>query len=152
MQTVMLKKDFIINNQLSFNSNMTFSPDHNLFMIIASKTDIAVTSDILSRYRKVKNSLSSKSIDIASYEYRLTLDAISKTNPLLRSHLSNDFDEAYKKAIFYEVVSDIKNDKKKQAQLKLRSIIFSRLEYFILFLLLMFPLSNQFLMRILKRW
>ena len=151
MQTVMLKKDFIISNQLSFNSNMSFCPDHNLFMIIASKTDVGVITDVVAKYRKVSNSLSKESIDIAPQEYRFTFDEISKSNPELRKQFSNDFDFAYNKAKYYEVVADINNNKKKQARDKLRTIINSRIEYFLLYLLLLMPISNKLILKLLGR-
>ena len=121
MQTVMLKRDFIVSNQLAFNTNMSYCPDHNLFMIIASKVDVGVITDVVAKYRIVGNSLSKKTIDIAPQEYRLTLDEISKGNPTLRQQLSNDFDFAYNKAKYYEVVADIYNNKR-QARYKLRGI------------------------------
>jgi len=151
MQTVMLKKDFIISNQLSFNTNMSYCPDHNLFMTIASKVDVGVISDVVAKYRIVGNSLSKKTIDIAPQEYRLTLDEISKGNPTLRQQLSNDFDCAYNKARYYEIVADIFNNNKDQARYKLRTIYTSKIEYFLLYLLLFMPVSNKLILKLLGR-
>ncbi len=150
MQTVILKKDFIVSNQLAFNTNMSYCPDHNLFMIIASKVDVGVITDVVAKYRIVGNSLSKKTIDIAPQEYRLTLDEISKGNPTLRQQLSNDFDFAYNKAKYYEVVADIYNNKR-QARYKLRGIYTSKIEYFLLYLLLFMPISNKLILKLLKR-
>ena len=151
MQTVMLKKDFISNNQLSFNTNMSFCPDHNLFMIIASKTDVGVIVDIIAKYRKMSNSLSKKTIDIAPQEYRFTLDEISKSSPALRVKYANEFDVAYDKVKYYEAIAYISNNKKKQARYKLSEIIYSRIEYFLLYLLLLMPLPNKFILKLLGR-
>ena len=151
MQTVMLKRDFVVSNQLSFNTNMSYCPDHNLFMTIASKVDVGVIDDVVAKYRIVNNSLSKKTIDIAPQEYRLTLDEISKSNPALRQQLSNDFDCAYNKAKYYEIVSDIYNNNKKQARYKLRTILTSKIEYFLLYLLLFMPISNKLILRLLGR-
>ena len=151
MQTVMVRKDFIVSNKLSFNSNMSFSPDHNLFMIIASMTDVGVIQDDIAKYRIVSNSLSNNSIDIASQEYRLTLDEISKRSPELRDKFSSDFESAYNKAIYYEIVSDIKNQKRKQARYKTKTIIYSRFEYFLLYLLLLVPISNKFILKLMGK-
>lgn len=151
MQTVMLKKGFIISNQLSFNTNMSYCPDHNLFMTIASKVDVGVISDVVAKYRIVGNSLSKKTIDIAPQEYRLTLDEISKGNPTLRQQLSNDFDCAYDKVKYYEIVSDIYNNNNKQARYKLRLIFTSKIEYFLLYLLLFMPVSNKLILKLLGR-
>ena len=92
MQTVMLKKDFIVDNQLSFNTKMSYCPDHNLFMNIAAKAEVGVISDVVAKYRIVSDSLSKKTLDIAPQEFRFTLDEITKNNPLLQQKFSNDFD------------------------------------------------------------
>ncbi len=151
MQTIMLKKDFVVSNQLSFNTNMSYCPDHNLFMTIASKVDVGVITDVVAKYRIVSNSLSKKTIDIAPQEYRLTLDEISKSNPVLRQQLSNDFDCAYNKAKYYEIVADIYNNNKEQARYKLRTIFTSKIEYFLLYLLLFMPISNKLILKFLGR-
>ena len=151
MQTIMLKKDFVVSNQLSFNTNMSYCPDHNLFMTIASKADVGVITDIVAKYRIVSNSLSKKTIDIAPQEYRFTLDEISKSNPALRQQLSNDFDCAYNKARYYEIVADIYNNNKDQARYKLKTIFNSKIEYFLLYLLLFMPISNKLILKLLGR-
>ena len=151
MQTVMLKRDYMVSNQLSFNTNMSYCPDHNLFMIIASKVNVGVIDDVVAKYRIVSNSLSKKTIGLAPQEYRLTLDEISKSNPALRQQLSNDFDCAYNKAKYYEIVSDIYNNNKDQARYKLRTILTSKIEYFLLYLLLFMPISNKLILRLLGR-
>ena len=151
MQTVMLKRDFVISNHLSFNTSMSYCPDHNLLMTIASKVDVGVITDVVAKYRIVSNSLSKKTIDIAPQEYRLTLDEISKNNPTLRKQLSNDFDCAYDKAKYYEIVADIYNNNKGQARYKLKTILNSKIEYFLLYLLLFMPVSNKLILKLLKR-
>ena len=151
MQTVMLKREFIVSNQLSFNIDMEYCPDHNLFMTIASRVDVGVIPDVVAKYRMVGDSLSKKTIDIASKEYRLTFDEISKGNPILRQQLSNDFDCAYNKAKYYDVVADIHNNNNKQARYKLKAIFTSKIEYFLLYLLLFMPISNKLILRLLGR-
>ena len=151
MQTVMLKREFLDSNQLSFNTNMSYCPDHNLFMIIASMTDVGVITNVIAKYRIVGNSLSKKTINIAPQEYRLTLDEISKGNPLLRQQLFSDFNCAYNKAKYYEIVADIYNNNKEQARSKLRAIHTSKIEYFLLYLLLFMPISNKFILKLLGR-
>jgi glycosyltransferase involved in cell wall biosynthesis len=151
MQTVMLKRDFVISNHLSFNTSMLYCPDHNLFMTIASKVDVGVITDVVAKYRMVSNSLSKKTIDLAPQEYRLTLDEISKSNPVLLQQLSNDFDCAYNKAKYYDIVADIYNNNKEQARYKLRVIFTSKIEYFLLYLLLFMPISNKLILKLLGR-
>lgn len=151
MQTVMLKKEYVVNNELSFNSKMSYCPDHNLFMNIASKAEVGVIYDVLAKYRIVSNSLSKKTIHLAADEYRYTLDEISKNNPLLYEKFSNDFDCAYSKAKYYEVISLIFDNSLKQARYKLRPIITSKIEYFLLYLLLLMPIKNRHILKLLGR-
>jgi len=151
MQTVMLKREFLTSNQLSFNVNMSFCPDHNLFMTIASKADVGVISDVISKYRIVSNSLSKNTIDLVPQEYRLTLDEIAKNNPKLKQKLSSDFNCAYNKAKYYEIVADIYNNNKDQARYKLRAICTSKIEYFLLYLLMFVPVSNKLILKLLGR-
>ena len=151
MQTVMLKKDFIVNNDLSFNISMSYCPDHNLFMNIASMSEVGVISDVIAKYRKLRNSLSKKTIDIASDEFRFTLDEISKKNPLLLQEFSDDFEYAYMKAKYYEVISYISINNKKKARSKLKSMCTSKIEYFLLYLLLFMPIKNKLILKLLGR-
>ena len=100
---------------------------------------------------KKDNSLSKKTIDVAADEYRFTLDSIINNNAGLKERYQVEFNSAYNKATYYEVLSDITNNKKKQARLKLKKILTSRIEYFLLYLLLLSPVSNKFLLKILGR-
>jgi glycosyltransferase involved in cell wall biosynthesis len=151
MQTIMLKRDFIVSNKLSFNTSMLYCPDHNLFMTIASRVDVGVITDVVSKYRIVSDSLSKKTINIASQEYRFTLDEISKDNPILRQKLSDDFDCAYGKAKYYEILADIYNNNKGQARYKLREILTLKIEYFLLYLLLFMPISYKSILKLIGR-
>ena len=151
MQTVMLKREFLDSNQLSFNTNMSYCPDHNLFMTIASKADVGVISDVISKYRIVSNSLSKNTIDLVPQEYRLTLDEIAKNNPKLKQKLSSDFNCAYNKAKYYEIVADIYNNKKQQARYKVKAICTFKIEYFLLYLLLFLPVSKKLILKLLGR-
>jgi hypothetical protein len=120
-------------------------------MTIASKENVGVITDVVAKYRIVSNSLSKKTIDIAPQEYRFTLDEISKNDPVLRQKLSDDFDCAYRKAKYYEIVADIYNNNKEQARYKLRAIFTSKIEYFSLYLLLFMPISNKLILKLLGR-
>jgi glycosyltransferase involved in cell wall biosynthesis len=151
MQTVMIKNDFIIKNHLSFNTEMSYCPDHNLFMTIASMTEVGVISDFIAKYRVVRDSLSKKTIELASDEYKFTIDEIAKRNPALRQKLSIDFDSAYNKAKYYEIISDIYNNEKTKARYKLRPISTLKIEYFLLYLILFIPLPNKLILKLLGR-
>ena len=151
MLTVVLKRKFMVDNKLNFDTNLSYSPDHNLFMKVATSAHTLAISDVLAKYRVWNGSLSRKTIDIAPREYKFTLDAISAENPGLRNKLSKDFECAYNKVKYYEAVSCINNNDRNGAREKLREIMNTRLEYFLLFIILYFPISNNFLLRLLGR-
>jgi len=151
MLTVVLKSKFIADNRLHFNTSMSYSPDHNLFMIAATKARTIAISDIVAKYRVWNGSLSRKTIDIAPKEYQLTLDALSAANPALRKQLSHDFECAYNKVKYYEAVSFIYNNDRNGARKKLKEIMMTRLVYFLLFILLFFPISNNSILKLLGR-
>lgn len=151
MQTVMLKREYVVTNKLSFNTNMFYCPDHNLFMNIASKDDVGVIKTLVSKYRIVENSLSKKTIDLSSQEYKLTLDQIAKDNPKLLLEFRKEFNCAFNKAKYYEIIADIFNNKKKQARYKLRAINTSKIEYFLLYLILFMPVSKRLILKLLGR-
>ena len=54
MQSVILRQSYLIDNELNFNTNMSYCPDHNLFMNIASSNEVGVLQDYLVKYRLMK--------------------------------------------------------------------------------------------------
>ena len=150
-QSVMLLNSFLIENELEFDINFKYSPDHNLFMQIASQEAIGVVKDFMASYRNVPNSLSKKTLSIAGSEARLTLDNIANRHPELCVRYSKEFNQAYGKSKYYDVVALIYNKDIKQAREKMKPLISLRYEYFILYLLLFLPLSNKTILKLLKR-
>lgn len=51
MQTVMLERALLIENDLDFEPTLKYSPDYNLFMQVAAVTECGVISDYLVKYR-----------------------------------------------------------------------------------------------------
>ena len=120
-------------------------------MQIASQESIGVVKDFMASYRNVQNSLSKKTLSIAGSEARLTLDNIANRHPELCVRYSKEFDQAYGKSKYYDVVALIYNKDIKLAQKKIKPLITLRYEYLILYLLLFFPLSNKTILKLLRR-
>lgn len=151
MQSVMLRKAVLDRESLTFDSSLSFSPDYNLFMHIAAKFDIAVIKEPLVKYRILSNSLSKKSADIISSEAKFTLDMLRFKFPDLAIKYKKSFNAAYAKLTFYDSVSLIQSSNFVEARVKIRKIIFRRLEYLLLYLSLFLPLPKSIFLRLLKR-
>jgi len=151
MQSVMLLNSYLIENELEFDNNFKYCPDHNLFMQIASHKSVGVVKDFIVSYRKVQNSLSKNTLSIAGSEVRVTLDDIATRHPELREKFNKEFNQAYGKSEYYDVIASINNKDIKQARKKMKPLIFLKYKYFLLYLLLFLPLSNKIILKILKR-
>ena len=153
MQSVMLLKSYLIENDLEFDINFSYGPDYNLFMLIASQKPIGLIKDFIVRDRVVKNSLqySKESIVIAGSEVRITLDTIAKRYPELSEKFSKEFNQAYGKSKYYDAVASIYNKDIKLARKRMKPLISLRYEYLILYLLLFLPLSSKLILKLLRR-
>jgi len=150
MQTVMVRNSFLIDNALSFSPFFKYCPDHNLFMEIASSNPIGVVQEYIVKYRVLDDSLSKKTIDIAPLEIKYTLDKIASDTEL-RVKYHKEFEHAYNKVHYYVAVAAIYKNDRKQARIEIRKILFSRKEYFALYLLLLIPIPNQWILWVLRR-
>lgn len=151
MQSVMVRRSILENNSIEFEQTLKYSPDHNLFMRIASNHMVGVIHDYIVQYRVLDNSLSRKSIDIAAYEVGFTLDQIAEQSPELREQFAVEFDAAYQKLHYYESVAAIYGNDRKRARKEMHQVMYSKIEYFILYLLLFSPIPNRVILKILGR-
>jgi glycosyltransferase involved in cell wall biosynthesis len=151
MQSVMVRRDLLVEAQLNFAPHLKYCPDHNLFMRIAAYHPVGVISDYIVQYRILDDSLSKKTIDIAASEVQFTLDQISSNSTKLKQKFAEEFDQAYKKLHYYDAVAAIYRNDRKQARQELQSIISSKIEYILLYFLLFLPVSNQKILKILGR-
>jgi len=151
MQSVVVRREILLDENLSFERKLKYSPDYDFFMEIVSRYSVGVIHDYIVKYRILDNSLSKKSLDIASSEIKFTLDRISEQMPGLRKKFVKEFDSAYKKLNYYDAVAAVYRDNRKQARKKLWPIINSRIEYLIFYILLLLPVSNYLVLKILGR-
>ena len=132
----------ICNNiDISFDISMQFSPDFDLFMKIVSKYPVVVINDYMVKYRKLKNSLTSKSIDLWWIETKKTLDSIFEKDISLKEKYSKEYKFAYAKNNYYQAQYLISINKVKDARVILSKYKFLSFKYFILYASLFFSLS-----------
>jgi len=137
MQSVVIRN----NIDISFKDTMKFSPDFDLFMKIVSQYPVIVINNYLVKYRKLKNSLTSKSIDRWWIETKDTLDCIFLAQPKLKELYSKEYKFAYAKNNYYHAQYLISIDKIKEARVILSKYKFLSFRYFILYGSLLFSLS-----------
>jgi len=151
MQSVMVKANILTSNNLSFETNLQYCPDHNLFMEIVSRYSIGVISDYIVKYRVLDNSLSRKTINLAASEVQFTLDGIIKQQPEMRRKYISAFKQAYAKVHYYSAISSLYKSNRWQAINEIRTIVFVRYEYLLIFLLLLLPVRSKFIFKLLRR-
>jgi glycosyltransferase involved in cell wall biosynthesis len=151
MQSVMVRSSIMKELSLNFHSEYKYCPDHNLFMQIAANNRIGVIRDYIVRYRAVEKSLTQQSIDIVSEEIKRTLDNLVTTYPKLYREFISEFDIAYQKLNFYDAVAALVQENKKQARMHIRKVFCKRIEYIMIYLLLLSPLSPRKILKILGR-
>ena len=151
MQSVMLLRSFLIEENLEFDISFKYCPDYKLFMQIASQKSIGVVKDFIVSYREVKNSLSKKTLFIAGKEVRKALDFLANSDPDLENKYTKEFNQAYGKSKYYDAIALIYNNDMKLARKNIKLLIPLRYEYFLLYLLTFMPLSNKSILKLLRR-
>ena len=151
MQSVMLRYSVLAAENLSFSAKLKYCPDYKLFMEIASIYSIGVLKDFVVKTRIHDDSLSKKTVSIASSEIKLTLDNILAKTPEMRHNFSKEFDSAYNKLHFYDALSAIYLNDRRLARQYLKPVINSKLQYLLVYLLLLLPVSNQKILKYLGR-
>ena len=151
MQTVMLDRHLLKHSWLSFNSLLTYSPDYNLFMQIASHYPVGVIKEALAKYRVYRDSLSSKKLGVVAPEMKITLDTIFDNNPSLRRLHQNSASYAYKKLKYYDAIFDISEYRYQDALRNLRKIRLASIQFFALYLMVLIRLPRVSILRILRR-
>ena len=151
MQSVMLRYSVLAAENLSFSAKLKYCPDYKLFMEIASIYPVGVLKDFVVKTRIHDDSLSKKTVSIASSEIKLTLDNILAKTPEMRHNFSKEFDSAYNKLHFYDALSAIYLNDRRLARQYLKPVINSKLQYLLVYLLLLLPVSNQKILKYLGR-
>ena len=105
----------------------------------------------LIRHRITKDSLTSKAYERVSIENKITLDDIFRDNPELKNKYKNEIKIAYEKLEYYDSIYLISINDYKKAKDKLKLIIFKKIKYFLLYILLVLRINKYLIMRALRR-
>jgi glycosyltransferase involved in cell wall biosynthesis len=151
MQSVMLLRSYLINNNLLFPEDFQFGPDYDLFMDIASQYEIGVINEIIVMTRVHSGALTYKKLHCVRDELKSTIDRLLVRDPSLKNKYENEIRLAYGKFEYYQAVYFISDGKFNKARKTLQSILTYRWEYFVLYVLLFFPLPKKIVMRLLNR-
>jgi len=151
MQSVMIRYSYLIEQDLSFLSDLKYCPDYNLFMKIAARSEVCVVPDFIGKYRSRKNSLSSQTLDIAPSEIKYTLDYIFKLNPSIKVKYPKQVKFAYAKVLYYEAINCINKKSFKEAKKILNKIVLIKWQYLVIYIALFSPFISRHLLKILRR-
>ena len=151
IQSVMIRHAFLKENNLSFQANLKYSPDYNLFMTIASSYQIGVIKDYIVQYRVSKGALSNQSRHLVFNENKFTLDQIVRKKPELKEKYLVAFQYAYAKLYYYEAVRYIVEGNYRKAREQLTKTGWKRWEYMALYFLLWLRIPSKQIMKLLNR-
>lgn len=151
IQTAVIRRNILVDEQLNFDESMSYCPDYKLFMEIALRHDVGVVRDFLVKYRIVQGSLSQKTIDLAPIEIKYSLDSISSAKGFSSNKYEKQLGKAYKKLLYYNAIAALSKGDRFSAKSFMRQIIFNRPLYLVIYFLLNLPLSDRFILQLLKR-
>lgn len=151
MQTVMFKSELLKYSWCNFDPDMTYSPDYDLFLQIASKFPIGVINDYLVRYRMVENSLSSQKLGVVSKEMRITLDKIFNANPEFIKKNQKTYMYAYSKLNYYDAIFNISKANFRDALRDIYPIRFISISFFIFYLMIFSRVPKNIILKLLRR-
>ncbi|MDQ1298582.1 MAG: hypothetical protein QG558_1121 [Campylobacterota bacterium] len=134
MQSVLLKNTLT----LKINEALRHSPDFDLFMHLASQYQVCVLKNYLVKYRRLKNSLTSKNIDVWWSEMKHTLDKLFDDHTL-QERYKKERAYAYAKVSYYKACYLMRVDKENEASAELSKYKYLDYKYFVLYLLSLFP-------------
>ncbi len=148
MQSVMLLRSYLLENDLSFSKNFQYGPDYDLFMQIASTEKIGVLHEIVGWIRIHRGALTRKKLYCVRDELKSTIDRLTLRSPSLKIQYQRELKSAYAKFEFYHTRYLISQGDNSAARATIKPVIKTRWEYFLLYLLLLLPLPRSTFMRL----
>jgi len=147
MPTVMIRRNILTENSLSFDSKLQFSPDYDLFMRIAAEHKICSLSSYLAEYRKGETSLTVKMLDRIAPEMEYTLKNLS-TKSNISSKINHNFKVAFQMLYFYRSLPLIQSGQYLQARKNILKSIKVKKRYIIYYLILFLPVNRKWLLKL----
>ena len=101
MVTPMINRQFLVDNEITFNEKIHASEEYNLFLRIAAKGNVKSVPDILGAYRVYEGSLTDKKMDKWAVDRLITLRQLNKENRDLMLFSNANFIRARAHARYY---------------------------------------------------
>tara|TARA_Y100000992_G_scaffold256989_1_gene190672 strand:+ start:5128 stop:6066 length:939 start_codon:yes stop_codon:yes gene_type:complete len=137
--TSLIKRNFLLQNNLNFSSEMEASEEYNLFMKIASLGKINADNRLHANYRILEDSLTNKFKKKWAEEREITLEQIIKKDRNLKEKYEEDINIAFNRASYYKACFFMDNENFRLARKELRKISKKEKLYFPLYILAFFP-------------
>ena len=139
MVTPLMNRQFLLDNNLTFNGDIQASEEYNLFLRIAAKGRIKSVPDIHGAYRVYYGSLTDKTISYWAFDRLATLRQLNRENKDLNLYKNPRFISArmharYYSARYYMSIGDFS-----KAQKGLLIIRYYRFAYYVLWAASHFP-------------
>jgi len=134
MVTPIIDRQFLLDNEITFNERIHASEEYNLFLRVAAKGIVRSDSDILGAYRVYEGSLTDQKMDKWAIDRLITLRQLDRENKHLMLHRDSSFIRARKHAHYYSARYYMSIGKVKKAKRRLLSIRSYRLVYFLLWI------------------
>ena len=151
MQTVMLLTSYISREMITFDCNLKYAPDYDLFMKIASNESVGVIKEYLSEYRVHSGSLSKTTLSIVADENSYVLRSIVEHHPEFENIYNKPIKFARKKIEYYRAIGFISQEDFGSAKITLTPIIFSSPKFFVLYILVLFRIKKELILSLLMR-
>lgn len=144
LSSIMFRREALIKESISFDTNLVCSEEYNILMRLATKNKFAVVKESLSKWRVHGTSLTTKTISKWAFEREYTLDKIIKENPGIDAKYPKAFREAYARADYYRARHYFETNEVIKARQSLAKAKFVHPRYLILYILSFLPKSVWF--------
>lgn len=102
MVTPVIRRSFLVDQNINFEPEITASEEYNLFVRLAARGRVLVQREILGRYRVYGGSLTDRQISRWAAERRMTLKQLSLEAPSVPNAYPRAFREAEMRGDYYE--------------------------------------------------
>lgn len=139
--TAIIDRKKLTESGLYFDLNVKGSEEYCLFLQLAVTYNFIVIPESLIKYRILGDSLTAKTIDVRGAERRYTLDKILSFHPNIISKYPTGFKAAYARGVYYDAQFAVSSGNKALARKLMGSIKSVHPHFYILYVLLFFPVS-----------
>ena len=145
--TALIRRDFLMKNNLNFLPSMEASEEYNLFMRITALGQVHASDSIHANYRVLENSLTNQFKEKWSEERDYTLNQIFTDNKKLSLTYKNEIEVARRRSSYYEACFLMQSKQYSSARKNLKRIAPKEKKYFFLLAISFIPILWNFFHR-----